>query len=57
MLRLTLQKCRERNIDKVLITCGRTNPASEKAIVVNGGVFEREISADVDVIKRYWIFL
>lgn len=57
MLRLSLEKCRERNIDRVLITCSRTNPASEKVILANGGVFEKEVSADGDVIKRYWISL
>ena len=57
MLRLNLQKCRERNMDKVLITCSRTNPASEKVILANGGVFEKEVCIDGDVIKRYWITL
>ncbi len=57
MLRLSLQKCRERNMDKVLITCSRTNPASEKVILANGGVFEKEVCIDGDVIKRYWIVL
>lgn len=57
MLRLSLEKCRERNIDRVLITCSRTNLASEKVVLANGGIFEKEVSADGDVIKRYWISL
>lgn len=57
MLRLILQKCRDRNMDKVLITCSQTNSASEKAILSNGGIFEKEVCVDGDVIKRYWITL
>ena len=57
MLRLNLQKCRNRNIDKVLVTCSRGNIASEKTILSNGGVFEKEILVDGEYIKRYWILL
>lgn len=57
MLRLNLENCRSRNIDKVLITCASTNTASEKTILANGGVFEKEIYANGENIKRYWITL
>lgn len=57
MLRLNLQKCRNRNIDKILVTCSRGNIASEKTILSNGGVFEKEILVDGEYIKRYWILL
>lgn len=57
MLRLNLENCRRRGIHKVLITCSIDNPASEKTILANGGVFEKEISADDSIIKRYWITL
>ena len=57
MLRLNLENCRSRNIDKVMITCGSTNIASEKTILANGGVFEKEIYANGDNIKRCWITL
>ena len=57
MLRLNLQKCRERNMDKVMVTCSRDNIASEKTILANGGVFEKEILVDGEYIKRYWITL
>lgn len=55
MLRLTLQICKEKNLDKVMITCSRENVASEKTIIANGGVYEKEVLVDGDYIKRYWI--
>lgn len=57
MLRQNLQNCRDKNIDKVLITCNRDNIASEKTIIANGGVFEKEICVDGKYMKRYWISL
>lgn len=57
MLRLNLQKCKERNMDKVMITCDRDNIASEKTILANGGVFEKEVLVDGEYMKRYWIDL
>lgn len=57
MLRLNLENCRLRGITKVLLTCSRENPASEKTILANGGVFEKEICVDGEYIKRYWINL
>ncbi|MDE5671335.1 MAG: GNAT family N-acetyltransferase [Eubacterium sp.] len=57
MLRLNLENCRSRNIDKVMITCSSDNIASEKTILANGGVFEKEINVDGITIKRYWITL
>lgn len=57
MLRLNLQNCRERKMDKVMVTCSRENTASEKAILANGGVFEKEVCVDGEYIKRYWIAL
>lgn len=57
MLRQNLQKCRERNMDKVMITCSADNIASTKTIIANGGVFEKDVIVDGEVIKRYWINL
>jgi len=44
-------------IAKVMITCGANNLASEKTILVNGGVFEKNVEMDGCIIKRYWITL
>ena len=57
MLRLNLENCRARNMEKVLITCSEGNIASEKTILANGGIFEKNVYVDGDCIKRYWITL
>lgn len=57
MLRQNLQKCRERNMDKVMVTCDRENIVSAKTITANGGVFEKEVCVDGEIISRYWITL
>lgn len=57
MLRLNLLNCRDRGIDKVLLTCNKNNIASEKTIIANGGVFENEVEADGEFVKRFWITL
>lgn len=57
MVRQNLQHCRALHINKVLITCDEDNFASEKTILANGGIFEKCIEVDGDLIKRYWITL
>ena len=57
MLRLNLENCRKRGLKKVMITCSPDNPASEKIILANGGVYEKTVEVDGDLIKRYWIEL
>lgn len=57
MVRKNLQNCREHNIDKVMISCDFDNLASEKTIIANGGIFEKDVCVDGDIIKRYWIYL
>ena len=57
MLRLNLENCRLRGMNKILLTCSRENPSSERTILANGGVFEKEICVDGEYIKRYWITL
>lgn len=57
MLKQNLKNCKRLNIDKVLITCDEDNYASEKTILANGGVFEKNIIVDDCVMNRYWINL
>lgn len=59
MLRLGLQKCRELNLDKVLITCDKLNTASAKVIQKNNGILENKVYSQTfsEVIQRYWIYL
>ena len=60
MLRLILPICREFGESKVLLTCDKKNEASQKTILKNGGVLEKEIPDTVGlsesgIIQRYWI--
>lgn len=57
MLRQNLQNCKNYGLDKVMITCDISNISSEKTIIANGGIFEKEICVDDTVLKRYWIRL
>lgn len=55
MLVLALEKCREIGLERVLICCDKSNIASAKTIMNNGGVLENEIEDDDDIIQRYWL--
>lgn len=62
MLGLLLDICWERGMERVLITCEKTNTASAKTILSAGGVLENEVANDVGlgkcgIIQRYWINL
>lgn len=57
MLKLALEKCKELNIKRVLITCDKNNIASACTILKNGGKFEDEIIDGHEVTQRYWINL
>ena len=57
MLRLNLENAKKLGLKKVMITCHPDNPASEKTILANGGVYEKTVEVDGDRIKRYWITL
>lgn len=57
MTELALRYCSDDlNLDKVLLTCDKSNPASAHVIINNGGVLENEIiEEDGNVLQRYWI--
>lgn len=63
MLALALTECRNLNLNRVLITCNKSNPASAKTILSNGGKLENEIvevkeaPETKEIIQRYWIDL
>jgi predicted acetyltransferase len=57
MLGLVLQKCKEHGLVRVLVTCDANNVASKKTILINGGVYERDVQVDGETIERYWIEL
>ena len=62
MLKSLLPICKEYGDQKVLLTCDKTNQASRRTIIKNGGILENEIVDDVGlgecgIIERYWIAL
>ena len=62
ILGLLLEICRRDGAEKVLLTCDKTNLASARTIVGNGGVLENEVAdeaglGECGMIQRYWIRL
>lgn len=59
MLKLGLEKCQELDLNKVLITCDKSNIASAKVIQNNNGILENEIYSNTfsEIIQRYWVCL
>ena len=56
MIKLALEECKKRGINRVLMTCDKDNIGSAKSIMNNGGVLENEIiGEDGKTIQRYWI--
>ena len=57
ILYLGLEKCAELGIDKVLITCDKSNIGSAKTIQNNFGILENEIQCSdlKELLQRYWI--
>lgn len=55
MLRQNLQNCGLYGIERVMITCNADNAASEKVILANGGIFERELEVKGTRMKKFWI--
>lgn len=59
LLRHTLDRARAMGVSEVLLTCGKGNEASLRAILRNGGVYHSEdlVSSRGEVVQRYWIAL
>ncbi len=57
MLKLWLLEAKKLWIDKVLISCYDWNIGSEKVILKNWGVFERQTLKEGKKLNRYWITL
>lgn len=57
MLALALNKCRELNINRVLLTCSKDNIPSIKTILSQNGVLENEVLKEDRITCRYWIDL
>lgn len=58
MLKLALAHCKKIGLDRVLLTCDKSNIASAKTIMRCSGVLEREeMQQDGEILQRYWIEL
>lgn len=57
MIALALEECKKLGIYKVLMVCNKSNVASAKTIINNGGVLENEINVNGVIEQRYWIEL
>ena len=57
ILKQNLNQCRERGIEKILVTCESSNVASKKLIFENHGRFDCRITVDGMQIERYWIYM
>lgn len=56
MIRLALLECRKLGIKKVLMVCDKSNVASARSIIKNGGILENEfIDENGEIQQRYWI--
>jgi predicted acetyltransferase len=59
LLRMGLEKARERGLQRVLLTCDETNFGSRKVIENNGGHLENSVQVEGQTVlkMRYWISL
>lgn len=56
IISLALIECKKLGIDKVLMVCDKSNIASAKSIINNGGILENEfVDEDGEINQRYWI--
>nr|WP_231889906.1 GNAT family N-acetyltransferase [Bacillus sp. SJS] len=56
ILSLALAESKRMGIKNVLVTCDKSNIASEKTILKNGGKFDSEFIEECGtVVKRFWI--
>lgn len=57
LMTLTLDKARQRGLDRVLLTCDETNEASARTIEASGGKLYDRIEVEGVLTRRYWIAL
>ena len=55
MIGLALKKCKEMGINEVMMSCNKENIGSRKSIINNGGVYERDVLDDDELLEVYWI--
>ncbi len=54
MLKLVLEKAKERGLDRVLCTCNEDNLASARVMEHNGFVLKDKVMVGDTLIRRYW---
>lgn len=57
ILQLGIEKAKKLGIGKLLLTCKKSNVASQKVIERNNGVLEKEMFKDGEAYLAYWIYL
>lgn len=58
MLARALEYCKEEiGLDKVMISCYKSNEGSIKTIVNAGGILDKEYEKDGEIVQVYWINL
>lgn len=57
ILKLLLEEAKEKNFNKVLLTCGENNIGSRKIIEKNGGILENKVKENGETICRFWIYI
>lgn len=59
ILAQSLRYCKTLKLERVLLTCDKSNLASAKVIKFNGGILESEFfdEKEQEIIQRYWIVL
>ena len=57
MLNMLLNKLRDKDYTKVLLTCDDDNISSYKTIESNNGVLENKVEFEGELTRRYWINL
>jgi predicted acetyltransferase len=55
MLNLLLERLKERNIDRVMITCDDDNAASARTIESCRGILQDKVVFEGELTRRYWI--
>ncbi len=55
IISLALEICRSMQMEKVLMTCDKSNIGSAKSILKNGGHLENEQEENGVIEQRYWI--
>lgn len=55
IIHLALEKCKQLGIKEVMMSCNKENIGSRKSIINNGGIYEKDIDDDGEILEVYWI--